>query len=206
MWKRLSIFLLVSVLAVSSAFAYPAWVYGKTKASTQNPSEETVQEAPGTLSIQESKSLKKDSKESLTQLKAYLKESGIEEQVAKEISRYVEQVEDGIDVMTKAYENEVKNHEQTQSNYNALAADYAAKNGTEYAPKKFLDDFSVTINPFVTYSPFSQEYGVGGSLGLGYKNVSVTVGAIRPSVKTFDDIKSRDLSDVLLTAGFGVRF
>lgn len=204
MWKRLSILLLVSVLAVSSAFAYPAWVYGKTKESTQNPSEETMQEAPGTLSIQESKSLKKDSKESLTQLKAYLKESGIEEQVVAEISRYVEQVEDGIEVMTKAYENEVKNHEQTQANYNALAEDYAAKNGTEYVPRKFSDDLSCTINPFVSFAPFSQEFGIGASVGVGYKDFSLTLGVMNPSIKSVQDIKNTD--NILFTAGIGFSF
>lgn len=209
MWRRLFIFLVVLVFVVSSVWCYPSWVYGKGKESLKTEQtvleeEETLLlEAPERLSKKERKLQKEDLKDSVGNLKAFAKESIEDEAMLEVISEYIASVEDGIKVMETAYNAEVENAKKAEDRYNRLADAYANDKGVDYK-ESLLKDFSITVNPFMTYAPKTNSIGLGGMVGVGYKDIALTVGAINPSI---DSLKSLiNLDDVMVSVGVAFTF
>lgn len=204
MWKKSFIFLLVLAVAVSSVCAYPAWVYGKAAEKEVEPLEvPTLEEVaepgkPKKSSKQEKTLPAEESKVSLQSVKASVNESVTDKEVAKELSRQLDAINDGIEVMEKAYNAEVKAHEQTEAEYNALADAYANDVGKPYKPFKV----TYTVTPFVTYAPKTQAWGVGTQLSASLKNVSLMVGASYPNVTDL----GKNFDNVVVTAGVGFSF
>lgn len=224
MWKRSFTFLVVLVLAASSLWCYPSWVYGKTKTAevtaaaetldpeaeaaqepssepsseataaeaaetaTTQPASDTTQEAPGTVSTQGSESLSETLKTQGTELVDSLKDSKVKTAAVTQVSDYIDNAVFGVEVMEIAYNAEVAAHEDTEREYNKLAA------------KKFEKNFYTTINPYAAFSIKDQSWGIGLNTIYSYKRIGITLGVYKPSV----DFKTWD--DLTVTAGFSYTF
>lgn len=217
MWKKLFIFLVVSLLAVSSLWCYPSWVYGnkgkaeekivETVAEPAIVPESTVSEPEPTTTetepvgensiepealenslIVESESLSETLKEQGESLTNSLTESRVKAAAVTQVSEYIENAVLGVEVMEQAYEQEVAAHKDTEERYNELAG------------RKFEKDFYVTINPYVTYSPLSLLWGVGLNTIYSYKGYGISVGAYKPNL----DFKT--YQDIIVSAGFAITF
>ncbi len=215
MWKKLSIFLVVFLLAVSSLWCYPSWVYGKkdalpeveTVVEPEQVQESTAVEPAPTATeiapVEESStepealetsltagsvSLSETLKEQGENLTNSLTESRVKAAAVTQVSEYIENAVLGAEVMEQAYEQEVALHKDTEERYNELA------------DRKFEKDFYVTINPYMTYSPMSKGLGVGLNTIYTYKGYGVSIGAYKPSL----DLK--DWQGITVLAGFAITF
>lgn len=197
MWKKFSIFFLVSVLALSSLFSYPAWVYGKKEeealasatpaTETTTPAEELslVQETQETSLNQARESLETTSAKQKEDLNDYLKESKFSQKEIEQVSKYLDNVFLGFDVMEQAYNLEVENHKKLEEDYNRLLKD-----------KKW----KLTLNPMALYSIKDRSFGVGLSTILSYKGYGLSLTALKPS------LNFKDYDDVLISAGLAFTF
>ncbi len=200
MWKKLSIFLVVFLLAASSLWCYPSWVYGKketplaaqetaTVAAVSDPepiateaevAEEsyTEPETPESSSTAESNSFSEALREQGKSLTNSLTESKVKAAAVTQVSEYIDNAVLGVEIMEHAYELEVSAHEDTEARYNALAN------------RRFEKDFYVTVNPFVTFSPLSKGWGLGLTTIYTYKGIGISLGAYKPNLdfKTYEDI------------------
>lgn len=212
MWKRLSISLAVFLLVVSSLSAYPSWVYGgKGKQETVAPEEtvsETVTAEPELItpevepeevkstepethesfSTAESESLSKTLQEQGESLVSSLTESKVKATAVTQVSDYIENATLGVQVMKEAYELEVAAHKELEERYNELAT------------RRFEKDFYVTVNPYASYSPLAQTWGLGLSTIYSYKGVGLSLGAYMPT------IDKAGLDGVIVTAGLSFTF
>ena len=207
MWKRSFTFLAVLVLAASSLWCYPSWVYGKTKTAevtaaaetlepeaeaaetaTTQPASDATQDAPETVSTQGSESLSETLKTQGTELVDSLKDSKVKTAAVTQVSDYIDNAVFGVEVMEIAYNAEVAAHEDTEREYNKLAA------------KKFEKNFYTTINPYAAFSIKDQSWGIGLNTIYSYKRIGITLGVYKPSV----DFKTWD--DLTVTAGFSFTF
>lgn len=211
MWKRLSIFLAVFLLVVSSLSAYPSWVYGRGKQETAAPEEtaqetsviepaqiapevepeverSTVPEVPETSLTAGSESLSKTLQEQGENLTNSLNDSKVKATALTQVSDYIDNAVLGVEVMEQAYELEVANYKELETKYNALAN------------RRFEKDFYVTVNPYAGYSPLSQTWGLGINTVYSYRGVGLSVGAYVPTVN-MDGLKN-----VIVTAGLAFTF
>lgn len=215
MWKKLSIFLVVFLLAASSLWCYPSWVYGKKteekvavpEVETEQVQESTVVEPEQTVtatepveelstepevletsSTVESVSLSETLKEQGESLTNSLTDSRVKAQAVTQVSEYIENAVLGVEVMEQAYEQEVANHKDTEERYNQLAN------------RKFEKDFYVTVNPYVTFTPLSYGWGFGLTTIYTYKGYGVSLGLYKPS------IDMQDWTDITVSAGFAFTF
>lgn len=210
MWKKSFICLAVFLLAVSSAYSYPAWVYGKSKTQTVEVTEvtaepealpqeaqtvsevseettlnETEPEAQEMSSKQESASYSETLKGQGANLVNSLKESKAKTAVVTQVSEYVDNVTEGAWLMEVAYNAEVANHEETEKAYNKLIKAKA---------------FQVTLNPYAMYAPFSQTWGFGINTLYTYKGIGLSVGIEKPTLDFHND------KDLVVTAGLVFTF
>lgn len=198
MWKRLSIFLVVFLLAVSSLWCYPSWVYGRgkttevttvqepaevvteTETTTPDPVEEksTEPETPESSLTAGSSSLSEALREQGESLTNSLTESKVKAAAVTQASEYIDNAVLGVEIMEQAYNLEVAAHEDIEAKYNAIAN------------KRFEKDFYITINPFVTYSPLANGWGLGLNTVYTYKGIGISLGAYKPNLdfQTFEDI------------------
>ncbi len=204
---------MVFLLAVSSLWCYPSWVYGgketlpkvetATEASQETVVSEPEQTATATEPVAESSTEPEAPETSLTaesvSLSATLKEQGenltnsltdsrVKAAAVTQVSEYIENAVAGVEVMEHAYEQEVALHKDTEERYNELAE------------RKFEKDFYVTINPYMTYSPLSKGLGVGLNTVYSYKGYGISIGAYKPNL----DFKS--WQDITVSAGLAITF
>lgn len=217
MWKKLSIFLAVFLLAVSSLWCYPSWVYGKktteetatavpeevtaaaqeltatepaqTAMATEPVAEKSTEpETPENCSTVVSESLSETLKEQGESLTNSLTDSRVKAAAVTQVSEYIDNAVAGVEVMEQAYELEVANHKDTEERYNQLAN------------RKFEKDFYVTVNPFVTYSPFSKGWGLGLNTVYTFKGYGISLGVYKPNL----DFKT--YTDITVSAGLAITF
>jgi len=202
MWKKSFIFLVVCLLAASSLYCYPSWVYGKketlqkveipvetkeeipTVAMEEEPAPAEEQETPES-SLNSDEPLPNETlKEQGEQLKNSLKEEKVSTAVIEQVSEYIENTNLGVDVMTEAYNLEVENHAET-----------------ERALKKVTNAFRFTVNPYISFDKnFKQLEGYGLNLIVAKKGLGISIGAYKPS------FSFENWEDTLLTTGLSFTF
>ncbi len=155
---------------------------------TTQPASDTPQEAPVPVSTQESESLSATLKEQGTELVGSLKDSRVKTAAVTQVSDYIDNAVFGVEVMEIAYNAEVAAHEDTEREYNKLAA------------KKFEKNFYTTINPYAAFSIKDQRWGIGLNTIYSFKRIGVTLGVYKPTV----DFKTWD--DLTVTAGLAFTF
>ncbi len=117
-----------------------------------------------------------------------LTDSRVKAAVVTQVSEYIDNAVLGVEVMEEAYEQEVANHKDTEARYNELAG------------RRFEKDFYVTVNPFVSYAPVTQTWGLGLNTIYAYKGIGLSIGAYVPSI----DVAG--LKGVVVTAGLSFTF
>lgn len=209
MWKKSFIFLLVSLLAVSSLWCYPAWVYGKkaqtaevteavaepealpqktqtvSEASEEITPSETEPEAQEIPSMPESASYSETLKAQGASLVNSLKDFKAKAAAVTQVSEYIDNAVEGAWLMETAYEAEVANHAETENAYNNLVKAKA---------------FQVTLNPYAMFAPSTQAWGIGLNTLYTYRGIGLSVGIEKP---TFD---FSDYDDLVVTAGLVFTF
>ncbi len=209
MWKKSFIFLLVSLLAVSSLWCYPAWVYGKkaqtaevteavaepealpqktqtvSEASEEITPSETEPEAQEIPSMPESASYSETLKAQGASLVNSLKDFKAKAAAVTQVSEYIDNAVEGAWLMETAYEAEVANHAKTENAYNNLVKAKA---------------FQVTLNPYAMFAPSTQTWGIGLNTLYTYRGIGLSVGIEKP---TFD---FSDYDDLVVTAGLVFTF
>lgn len=193
MWKRSFICLLVSLAAVFSLSAYPAFFYGGAKEapavveeeaetstevsekSTQDLTSSKVESAP---EVSDRSSL--NSTSSVIEL---LEENRVKASIVEKVKEACFLIDDGIDDMVTAYNYEVERR---------VEAEKEAKR------------VHYLFVPLASYKPTTQTWGAGLALGIETKSLVLQFQALKPITAGFDSFKTWD--DVTFIMGAGFRF
>ena len=193
MWKRSFIFLVASVLVVSSLCAYPAFFYGGAKEAP------TVVEEVQETSTEESEKLTQDlissKEESAPEVSdrsewsdtsyviELLEENRVKASIVEKVKEACFLIDEGIDDMVTAYTYEVERREKAE---------------------KEAERVHYLFMPMASYKPTTQTWGAGLALGIETKSLVLQLQAVKPITAGFDSFKTWD--DVTFIMGAGFRF
>ena len=194
MWKRSFIFLVASVLVVSSLCAYPAFFYGGAKVE-ETPAVEEVQET----STEESEKLTQDltsSKEEsapedldrsewsdTSSVIDLLEENRVKASIVEKVKEACFLIDEGRTEMVAAYNSEVEKREKAE---------------------KEAERIHYVVMPISSYKPSLGEWGVGLALGIETKSLVLQIQALKPITAGLDSVKT--WNDVTFIMGAGFRF
>ena len=194
MWKRSFIFLLVSLAAVFSLSAYPAFFYGGAKVE-ETPAVEEVQET----STEESEKLTQDltsSKEEsapedldrsewsdTSSVIDLLEENRVKASIVEKVKEACFLIDEGRTEMVAAYNSEVERRENAE---------------------KEAERIHYVVMPLASFKPSSNEWGVGLALGIEIKSLVLQIQALKPITAGLDSVKT--WNDVTFIMGAGFRF
>ena len=193
MWKRSFIFLVASVLVVSSLCAYPAFFYGGAKEAPAVVEEEaeTSTEVSG-KSTQDLTSSKegnapevsgRSSLNSTSSVIELLEENRVKASIVEKVKEACFLIDEGIDDMVTAYNYEVERREKAE---------------------KEAERVHYLFMPVASYKPTTQTWGAGLALGIETKSLVLQLQALKPITAGFDSFKTWD--DVTFIMGAGFRF
>lgn len=194
MWKRSFICLLVSLAAVFSLSAYPAFFYGGVK------------EAPAV--VKEEAETSTEVSEKSTQDLISSKEGS-----APEVSGRSEGWSDTKSVIELLEENRVKASviEKVKDacflideGRNEMVVAYNAEVERRNEAEKEAERVHYLFVPLASYKPTTQTWGAGLALGIETKNLVLQLQALKPITAGFDSFK--DWDDVTILLGAGLRF
>ena len=194
MWKRSFIFLLVSLAAVFSLSAYPAFFYGGAK------------EAPAV--VEEEAETSTEVSEKSTQDLISSKEGS-----APEVSGRSEGWSDTKSVIELLEENRVKASiiEKVKDacflideGRNEMIVAYNTEVERRVEAEKEAKRVHYLFVPLASYKPTTQTWGAGLALGIETKNLVLQLQALKPITAGFDSFKTWD--DVTFIMGAGFRF
>ena len=195
MWKRSFIFLLVSLAAVFSLSAYPAFFYGGAKVE-ETPAVEEVQETSTEeqgKSTQDLNSSKvgsapevSDSSEDWNDTKSVielLEENRVKASIIEKVKDACFLIDEGRNEMIVAYNAEVERRNEAENEANRV---------------------HYLFVPLASYKPTTQTWGAGLALGIETKSLVLQLQAVKPITAGFDSFK--DWDDVTILLGAGLRF
>ena len=194
MWKKSFIFLVVSVLVVSSLCAYPAFFYGGAKeapAVVEEEAETSTEESEKstqdlTSSKEESAPEVSDRSEVWSDTKSVvelLEEARVKTSVIEKVKEACFLIDEGRTEMVSAYNSEVERREKAE---------------------KEAERIHYVVMPIASYKPSLGEWGVGLALGIETKSLVLQIQALKPITAGLDSVKAWD--DVTFIMGAGFRF
>ena len=194
MWKRSFIFLVASVLVVSSLCAYPAFFYGGAKEApavveeVQETSTEESEKSTQDLisSKEESAPEVSDRSEVWSDTKSVLElleEAKVKTSVIEKVKEACFLIDEGRNEMVVAYNAEVEKREKAE---------------------KEAERIHYVVMPIASYKPSLGEWGVGLALGIETKSLVLQIQALKPITAGLDSVKAWD--DVTFIMGAGFRF
>ena len=194
MWKRSFIFLVASVLVVSSLCAYPAFFYGGAKEApavveevqetSTEESEKSTQDL--TSSKEESAPEVSDRSEVWSDTKSVLElleEARVKTSVIEKVKEACFLIDEGRNEMVVAYNAEVEKREKAE---------------------KEAERIHYVVMPIASYKPSLGEWGVGLALGIETKSLVLQIQALKPITAGLDSVKT--WNDVTFIMGAGFRF
>ena len=194
MWKRSFIFLVASVLVVSSLCAYPAFFYGGAKEApavveeVQETSTEESEKSTQDLisSKEESAPEVSDRSEVWSDTKSVLElleEAKVKTSVIEKVKEACFLIDEGRNEMVVAYNAEVEKREKAE---------------------KEAERIHYVVMPISSYKPSLGEWGVGLALGIETKSLVLQIQALKPITAGLDSVKT--WNDVTFIMGAGFRF
>ena len=197
MWKRSFIFLVVSVLVVSSLCAYPAFFYGGAKEETPAVTEALPPEEASTEELEKSAPVLSSSAEASEEVASarteefddtksvieLLEEARVKSSVIEKVKEACFLIDEGRAEMIAAYEEE---------------ADARAKAENE------LNSAHYVLMPLAGYSLGSQVWSAGLAVAVEYRSLILMAQAMKPITAGLDSFKAWD--DLSVVVGAGVRF
>ena len=194
MWKRSFIFLVASVLVVSSLCAYPAFFYGGAKEApavveeVQETSTEESEKSTQDLisSKEESAPEVSDRSEVWSDTKSVLElleEAKVKTSVIEKVKEACFLIDEGRNEMVVAYNAEVEKRERAE---------------------KEAERIHYVVMPIASYKPSLGEWGVGLALGIETKSLVLQIQALKPITAGLDSVKT--WNDVTFIMGAGFRF
>ena len=194
MWKRSFIFLVASVLVVSSLCAYPAFFYGGAKEApavveeVQETSTEESEKSTQDLisSKEESAPEVSDRSEVWSDTKSVLElleEAKVKTSVIEKVKEACFLIDEGRNEMVVAYNAEVEKREKAE---------------------KEAERIHYVVMPIASYKPSLGEWGVGLALGIETKSLVLQIQALKPITAGLDSVKT--WNDVTFIMGAGFRF
>ena len=194
MWKRSFIFLVASVLVVSSLCAYPAFFYGGAKEApavveeVQETSTEESEKSTQDLisSKEESAPEVSDRSEVWSDTKSVLElleEAKVKTSVIEKVKEACFLIDEGRNDMVVAYNAEVEKREKAE---------------------KEAERIHYVVMPISSYKPSLGEWGVGLALGIETKSLVLQIQALKPITAGLDSVKT--WNDVTFIMGAGFRF
>lgn len=193
MWKRSFICLLVSLAAVFSLSAYPAFFYGGAKEAPAVVEEEaeTSTEVSGKstqdLTSSKEESAPEDSGRSewgdTSSVIELLEENRVKASIVEKVKEACFLIDEGIDDMVTAYTYEVERREKAE---------------------KEAERVHYLFMPLASYKPTTQTWGAGLALGIETKSLVLQLQALKPITAGLDSFKTWD--DMTFTMGAGFRF
>ena len=194
MWKRSFIFLVASVLVVSSLCAYPAFFYGGAKEApavveeVQETSTEESEKSTQDLisSKEESAPEVSDRSEVWSDTKSVLElleEAKVKTSVIEKVKEACFLIDEGRNEMVVAYNAEVEKREKAE---------------------KEAERIHYVVMPIASYKPSLGEWGVGIALGIETKSLVLQIQALKPITAGLDSVKT--WNDVTFIMGAGFRF
>ena len=194
MWKRSFIFLVASVLVVSSLCAYPAFFYGGAKEApavveevqetSTEESEKSTQDL--TSSKEESAPEVSDRSEVWSDTKSVLElleEAKVKTSVIEKVKEACFLIDEGRNEMVVAYNAEVEKREKAE---------------------KEAERIHYVVMPISSYKPSLGEWGIGLALGIEIKSLVLQIQALKPITAGLDSVKT--WNDVTFIMGAGFRF
>lgn len=193
MWKRSFICLLVSLAAVFSLSAYPAFFYGGAKEAPAVVEEEA--ETSTEVSEKSTQDLISSKEGSAPEVSGrsdwgdtssvieLLEENRVKASIVEKVKEACFLIDEGIDDMVTAYTYEVERREKAE---------------------KEAERVHYLFMPMASYKPTTQEWGAGLALGIETKNLVLQLQAMKPITAGFDSFKTWD--DVTFIMGAGFRF
>ena len=194
MWKRSFICLLVSLAAVFSLSAYPAFFYGGAKEAPAVVEEEAETSTEvSEKSTQDLISSKEGSApEVLGRSKGWsdtksvielLEENRVKASIIEKVKDACFLIDEGRNEMIVAYNAEVERRNEAEKEANRV---------------------HYLFVPIASYKPTTQTWGAGLALGIETKNLVLQLQALKPITAGFDSFK--DWDDVTILLGAGLRF
>ena len=193
MWKRSFIFLVASVLVVSSLCAYPAFFYGGAKEAPTVVEE--VQETSTEVSEKSTQDLTSSKEESAPEVSdrsewddtssviELLEENRVKSSIVEKVKEACFLIDEGRNEMVVAYNAEVEKREKAE---------------------KEAERIHYVVMPISSYKPSLGEWGVGLALGIETKSLVLQIQALKPITAGLDSVKAWD--DVTFIMGAGFRF
>lgn len=194
MWKRSFICLLVSLAAVFSLSAYPAFFYGGAKVE-ETPALEEVQETSTEEQGKSSQDLISSKEGSASEVSdrsdwgdtksviELLEENRVKASIVEKVKDACFLIDEGRNEMIVAYNAEVERRNEAE---------------------KEADRVHYLFVPLASYKPSANEWGAGLALGVETKNLVLQLQALKPITAGFDSFK--DWNDVTILLGAGLRF
>lgn len=193
MWKRSFIFLVASVLVVSSLCAYPAFFYGGAKEAPAVVEEEAETSTEvSEKSMQDLTSSKEESAPEVSDRSEWsdtksvvelLEEARVKTSVIEKVKEACFLIDEGRNEMVVAYNAEVEKREKAE---------------------KEAERIHYVVMPIASYKPSLGEWGVGLALGIETKSLVLQIQALKPITAGLDSVKAWD--DVTFIMGAGFRF
>ena len=194
MWKRSFICLLVSLAAVFSLSAYPAFFYGGAKEAPAVVEE--VQETSTEVSEKSTQDLISSKEGSAPEVSGrsegwsdtksvieLLEENRVKASIIEKVKDACFLIDEGRNEMIVAYNAEVERRNEAENEANRV---------------------HYLFVPLASYKPTTQTWGAGLALGIETKNLVLQLQALKPITAGFDSFK--DWDDVTILLGAGLRF
>lgn len=194
MWKRSFICLLVSLAAVFSLSAYPAFFYGGAKEAPATVEEEA--ETSTEVSEKSTQDLNSSKEESAPEVSdrsevwsdtssviELLEENRVKASIIEKVKEACFLIDEGRTEMVAAYNSEVERRENAE---------------------KEAERIHYVVMPLASFKPSSNEWGVGLALGIETKSLVLQIQALKPITAGLDSVKTWD--DVTFIMGAGFRF
>ena len=193
MWKRSFIFLVASVLVVSSLCAYPAFFYGGAKEAPavveevqETSTEESEKSTQDLISSKEESApevLDRSDWDDTSSVIELLEENRVKSSIVEKVKEACFLIDEGRNEMVVAYNAEVEKREKAE---------------------KEAERIHYVVMPIASYKPSLGEWGVGLALGIETKSLVLQIQALKPITAGLDSVKTWD--DVTFIMGAGFRF
>ena len=193
MWKRSFIFLVASVLVVSSLCAYPAFFYGGAKEAptvveevqetSTEESEKSTQDLTSSKEESAPEVLDRSDWDDTSSVIELLEENRVKASIIEKVKEACFLIDEGRNEMVVAYNAEVEKREKAE---------------------KEAERIHYVVMPIASYKPSLGEWGIGLALGIETKSLVLQIQALKPITAGLDSVKTWD--DVTIIMGAGFRF
>ena len=193
MWKRSFICLLVSLAAVFSLSAYPAFFYGGAKEApavveeeAETSTEVSEKSTQDLISSKEGRAPEVSGRSDwgdTSSVIELLEENRVKASIVEKVKEACFLIDEGIDDMVTSYTYEVERREKAE---------------------KEAKRVHYLFMPMASYKPTTQTWGAGLALGIETKSLVLQLQALKPITAGFDSFKTWD--DVTFIMGAGFRF